>query len=108
MVEEVCLGKVGAVSAQGDLALRPQQPGLAKRWNVPRGGYGAWSIRETSLRRHGNDRLLLGLKGSLNSMNSISCASVRCQPDTKARRGELVVAAPVGFVKAGDPLREGS
>lgn len=53
--------------------------------------------------RQGNDRLLLGLKVASTSTNSISCASARSRPATrKARRGELVVGAPVGFVKAGD------
>jgi hypothetical protein len=48
--------------------------------------------------RHGNDRLLLGLKGSLNEYE-LDLLSARYE---KARRGELVVSAPVGFVKAGD------
>jgi hypothetical protein len=30
--------------------------------------------------RQGNDRLLLGLKGGLNEMSSIFCASVLCRP----------------------------
>lgn len=55
--------------------------------------------------RQGNDRLLLGLKGSLNEYEldllRQRSLSARCE---KARRGELVVAAPVGFVKAGDRL----
>ena len=53
--------------------------------------------------RHGNDRLLLGLKGSLNEyeLDLLRQRSLAARYE-KARRGELVVAAPVGFVKAGD------
>jgi DNA invertase Pin-like site-specific DNA recombinase len=53
--------------------------------------------------RHGNDRLLLGLKGSLNEyeLDLLRQRSLSARYE-KARRGELVVAAPVGFVKAGD------
>src|SRR3974390_132779 len=53
--------------------------------------------------RHGNDRLLLGLKGSLNEyeLDLLRQRSLSARY-AKARRGELVVAARVGFVKAGD------
>src|SRR3974390_3018429 len=53
--------------------------------------------------RHGNDRLLLGLKGSLNEyeLDLLRQRSLSARYE-KARRGELVIAAPVGFVKAGD------
>ena len=51
----------------------------------------------------GNDRLLLGLKGSLNEyeLDLLRQRSLSARYE-KARRGELVVAAPIGFVKAGD------
>jgi hypothetical protein len=47
--------------------------------------------------------LLLGLKGSLNEyeLDLLRQRSLSARY-AKARRGELVVAAPVGFVKAGD------
>jgi DNA invertase Pin-like site-specific DNA recombinase len=50
--------------------------------------------------RQGNDRLLLGLKGSLNEyeLDLLRQRSLSARHE-KARRGELVVAAPV--------LREG-
>ena len=50
-----------------------------------------------------NDRLLLGLKGSLNEyeLDLLRQRSLSARYE-KARRGELVVSAPVGFVKAGD------
>src|SRR5882757_5959054 len=53
--------------------------------------------------RHSNDRLLLGLKGSLNEyeLDLLRQRSLSARHE-KARRGELIVAAPVGFVKAGD------
>jgi DNA invertase Pin-like site-specific DNA recombinase len=57
--------------------------------------------------RQGNDRLLLGLKGSLNEyeLDLLRQRSLSA-PYEKARRGELVVAAPGGFVKAGDRLEK--
>lgn len=53
--------------------------------------------------RHGNDRLLLGLKGSLNEyeLDLLRQRSLAARYE-KARRGELVVSAPIGFVKVGD------
>lgn len=57
--------------------------------------------------RHGNDRLLLGLKGSLNEyeLDLLRQRSLSARYE-KAKRGELVVAAPVGFVKVGDRLEK--
>ncbi|MES0168096.1 recombinase family protein [Mesorhizobium sp. M0027] len=57
--------------------------------------------------RQGNDRLLLGLKGSLNEyeLDLLRQRSLSARYE-KARRGELVVAAPVGFVKVGDRLEK--
>jgi DNA invertase Pin-like site-specific DNA recombinase len=53
--------------------------------------------------RQGNDRLLLGLKGSLNEyeLDLLRARSVEARHE-KARRGELLVAAPVGFLKTDD------
>ena len=49
--------------------------------------------------RQSNDRLLLGLKGSLNEYELDLLRQRWLSPRyEKARRGELVVAAPVGFV----------
>jgi DNA invertase Pin-like site-specific DNA recombinase len=60
-----------------------------------------------SVRWQGNDRLLLGLKGSLNEyeLDLLRQRSLSARYE-KARRGELVVAAPVGFVKVGDRLEK--
>jgi len=57
--------------------------------------------------RQGNDRLLLGLKGSLNEyeLDLLRHRSLSARYE-KARRGELIVAAPVGFVKVGDRLEK--
>ncbi len=59
--------------------------------------------------RQGNDRLLLGLKGSLNEyeLDLLRQRSLSARYE-KARRGELVVAAPVGFFKVGDRLEKDS
>jgi Recombinase len=57
--------------------------------------------------RLGNDRLLLGLKGSLNEyeLDLLRQRSLSARYE-KARRGELIVAAPIGFLKAGDRLEK--
>jgi DNA invertase Pin-like site-specific DNA recombinase len=57
--------------------------------------------------RQGNDRLLLGLKGSLNEyeLDLLRQRSLSARY-AKARRGELIVSAPVGFVKAGDRVEK--
>jgi hypothetical protein len=50
--------------------------------------------------RQSNDRLLLGLKGSLNEyeLDLLRQRSVEARQQ-KARRGELLVTAPVGYLK---------
>jgi DNA invertase Pin-like site-specific DNA recombinase len=86
------------------LALRPQQPGLATAdRDVSRGRHVLVDQETIYAPRQGNDRLLLGLKGSLNEyeLDLLRQRSLSARYE-KARRGELVVSAPVGFVKAGD------
>jgi hypothetical protein len=53
--------------------------------------------------RQSNDRLLLGLKGSMNEyeLDLLRQRSLEARYE-KARRGELVVAAPVGYLKTED------
>ncbi|WP_247456048.1 recombinase family protein, partial [Bradyrhizobium sp. 166] len=53
--------------------------------------------------RHGNDRLLLGLKASLNEyeLDLLRQRSLSARYE-KARRGELVVASSVGLIKSVD------
>ncbi len=57
--------------------------------------------------RQGNDRLLLGLKGSLNEyeLDLLRQRSLSARYE-KARRGELVVTVPVGFLKVGDRIEK--
>lgn len=57
--------------------------------------------------RQGNDRLLLGLKGSLNEyeLDLFRQRSVEAR-HAKARRGELVVAAPIGYLRTEDQRLE--
>ena len=55
------------------------------------------------MRRDRGTMALVGLKGSLNEyeLDLLRQRSLSARYE-KARRGELIVAAPVGFVKAGD------
>jgi hypothetical protein len=57
--------------------------------------------------RQSNDRLLLGLKGSLNEyeLDLLRHRSAEARR-AKAQRGELVITAPVGFVKTDDQRLE--
>jgi DNA invertase Pin-like site-specific DNA recombinase len=57
--------------------------------------------------RNSNDRLLLGLKGSLNEYE-LDLLRQRSQEARrqKASRGELVVAAPIGYQKTADQRLE--
>jgi DNA invertase Pin-like site-specific DNA recombinase len=104
MVAEVCLGKVGAVCAREVSRFARNSRDWQQLIEMCRVVDTVLVDQETIYApRHGNDRLLLGLKGSLNEYEldllRQRSLSARCE---KARRGELVVAAPVGFVKAGD------
>lgn len=57
--------------------------------------------------RRGNDRLLLGLKGSLNEyeLDVLRMRSLEARY-AKAQRGELIIVAPVGYVKTSDQRLE--
>src|SRR5262249_11371135 len=98
MVAQVCLGKVGAVAAREVSRFARN----SRDWQ---------QLIDTVLvdqetvyaPRHGNDPLLLGLQRSLNEyeLDLLRQRSLAARYE-KARRGELVVGAPVGFVKAGD------
>jgi len=57
--------------------------------------------------RQSNDRLLLGLKGSLNEyeLDLLRQRSLAARYE-KARRGELIVMAPVGYLKTDDQRLE--
>jgi DNA invertase Pin-like site-specific DNA recombinase len=104
MVAEVCLGKVGAVCAREVSRFARNSRDWQQLIEMCR-------VVDTLLidqeaiyaPRHGNDRLLLGLKGSLNEyeLDLLRQRSLAARHE-KARRGELVVSAPVGFIKVGD------
>ena len=108
MVAEVCLGHVGAVAAREVSRFARNNRDWQQLVEMCR-------VVDTLLvdqeavyaPRQGNDRLLLGLKGSLNEyeLDLLRQRSLAARHE-KAKRGELVVNAPVGFVKAGDRLEK--
>jgi len=104
MVAEVCLGKVGAVCAREVSRFARNSRDWQQLIEMCRVVDTVLVDQETIYApRHGNDRLLLGLKGSLNEyeLDLLRQRSLSARYE-KARRGELVVSAPVGFVKADD------
>ena len=104
MVAEVCLGKVGAVCAREVSRFARNSRDWQQLIEMCRVVDTVLVDQETIYApRHSNDRLLLGLKGSLNEyeLDLLRQRSLSARYE-KARRGELVVSAPVGFVKAGD------
>src|SRR5271168_2478651 len=101
MVAEVCLGKVGAVAAREVSRFARNSRDWQQLVEMCR-------VVDTLLidqeaiyaPRQGNDRLLLGLKGSLNEyeLDLLRQRSLAARYE-KARRGELIVVAPVGYIK---------
>jgi DNA invertase Pin-like site-specific DNA recombinase len=108
MVADVCLGQVGAVAAREVSRFARNSREWQQLVEVCR-------VVDTVLidldtvysPRHSNDRLLLGLKGSLNEyeLDLLRQRSVEARR-AKARRGELLVAAAVGYLKTGAPHLE--
>jgi DNA invertase Pin-like site-specific DNA recombinase len=108
MVAEVCLGKVGAVAAREVSRFARNSRDWQQLIEMCRVVDTVLIDQETVYApRQSNDRLLLGLKGSLNEyeLDLLRQRSLSARYE-KARRGELIVAAPVGFVKAGDRLEK--
>jgi DNA invertase Pin-like site-specific DNA recombinase len=108
MVAEVCLGKVGAVAAREVSRFARNSRDRRQLIEMCRVVDAVLVDQEAVYApRDGNDRLLLGLKGSLNEyeLDLLRQRSLSAR-HAKARRGELVVAAPVGFVRAGDRLEK--
>ena len=108
MVAEVCLGKVGAVATREVSRFARNSRNWQQLIEMCRVVDTVLIDQETVYApRQGNDRLLLGLKGSLNEyeLDLLRQRSLSARYE-KARRGELVVGAPVGFVKAGDRLEK--
>jgi DNA invertase Pin-like site-specific DNA recombinase len=105
MVTEVCLGNVGGVAAREVSRFARNSREWQHLVEVCR-------VVDTVLidleavycPRLSNDRLLLGLKGSLNEyeLDLLRQRSVEARR-AKAQRGELLVAAPVGFLKTDAP-----
>lgn len=104
MVAEVCLGRVGAVAAREVSRFARNSREWQQLVEVCR-------VVDTVLidqemvyaPRASNDRLLLGLKGSLNEyeLDLLRQRSLEARR-AMAKRGELIVAAPVGFKKTED------
>lgn len=108
MVAEVCLGKVGAVAAREVSRFARNSRDWQQLIEMCRVVDTVLIDQETVYApRQGNDRLLLGLKGSLNEyeLDLLRQRSLSARYE-KARRGELIVSAPVGFVKVGDRLEK--
>jgi DNA invertase Pin-like site-specific DNA recombinase len=108
MVAEVCLGQVGAVAAREVSRFARNSRDWQQLIEMCRVVDTELVDQETVYApRQGNDRLLLGLKGSLNEyeLDLLRQRSLSARYE-KARRGELIVAAPVGFVKADDHLEK--
>jgi len=101
MVAEVCLGKVGAVAAREVSRFARNSREWQQLIEVFRVVDTVLIDQETVYTpRQSNDRLLLGLKGSLNEyeLDLLRQRSVEARR-AKAQRGELIVAAPVGYIK---------
>ncbi|TFV28621.1 recombinase family protein [Bradyrhizobium frederickii] len=104
MVAEVCLGKVGAVCAREVSRFARNSRDWQQLIEMCRVVDTVLVDQEAVyVPRHGNDRLLLGLKGSLNEyeLDLLRQRSLSARYE-KASRGELIAATPVGFVKVGD------
>src|ERR1700751_4601021 len=108
MVAEVCLGKVGAVAAREVSRFARNSRDWQQLIEMCRVVDTVLIDQETIYApRHGNDRLLLGLKGSLNEyeLDLLRQRSVEARRE-KARRGELLQSAPVGYIKTEDQRLE--
>ena len=101
MVAQVCMGQVGAVAAREVSRFARNSREWQQLVEVCRVVDTVLIDQETVYTpRQSNDRLLLGLKGSLNEyeLDLLRQRSWEARRE-KARRGELIVSAPVGFVK---------
>src|SRR6266478_8622751 len=108
VVAQVCLGEVGAVCAREVSRFARNSRDWQQLVEMCRIVDTLLIDQETVYApRQGNDRLLLGLKGSLNEyeLDLLRQRSLAARYE-KARRGELIVAAPVGYVKTDDQRLE--
>lgn len=108
LVAEVCLGKVGAVAAREVSRFARNSREWQQLVELCRVVDTVLIDQETVYApRQSNDRLLLGLKGSLNEyeLELLRERSLAARHE-KARRGELLVSAPAGFLKTEDQRLE--
>lgn len=104
MVTQVCLGEVGAVCAREVSRFARNSREWQRRVEVCRIVDTLLIDQETVYSpRHSNDRLLLGLKGTLNEyeLDLLRQRASEARVE-KARRGELISHCPVGFIKDED------
>ena len=102
MVAEVSLGRVGAVAAWEVSRFARNNREWQQLVEICRVVDVVLIDQEAVYTpRLSNDRLLLGLKGSLNEyeLDLLRERSVQARRE-KARRGELIVIAPVGYRKS--------
>jgi len=108
MVAEVCLGKVGAVAAREVSRFARNSREWQQLIEVCRIVDTILIDQETVYApRQSNDRLLLRLKGSLNEyeLDLLRQRSVEARYE-KARRGELLITAPIGYIKTDEQRLE--
>ncbi len=108
MVAQVCLGQAGAVAAREVSRFARNSREWQQLVEMCRVVDTLLIDQETIYDpRQSNDRLLLGLKGSLNEyeLDLLRQRSMEARLE-KARRGELIMRAPVGYVKAEDRLEK--
>jgi DNA invertase Pin-like site-specific DNA recombinase len=108
MVAQVCMGKIGAVAARELSRFARNSREWQQLIEVCR-------VVDTILidhdsvydPRNSNDRLLLGLKGSLNEYE-LDLLRLRSQEarKEKARRGELLVSVPIGYMKSNGSIEK--
>ena len=101
MVADVCLGKVGAVAAREVSRFARNSREWQHLVEMCRVVDTVLIDQDTIYApRMSNDRLLLGLKGSLNEyeLDLLRQRSVEARRQ-KALRGELLIVSPVGYVK---------
>src|SRR3954451_10064730 len=104
MVTQVCLGEVGAVCAREVSRFARNSREWQQLVEVCRIVDTLLVDQETVYSpRASNDRLLLGLKGTLNEyeLDLLRQRASEARVE-KARRGELISHAPVGFIKDDD------
>jgi DNA invertase Pin-like site-specific DNA recombinase len=101
MVAEVCMGKVGAVAAREVSRFARNSREWQQLIEVCRWVDTLVVDHDTVYHpRWGNDRLLLGLKGSLNEyeLDILRLRSLEARR-AKAARGELIISVPIGYEK---------